>query len=76
MTRAKQPPPLAYPGNPQTDLAADPVVTCPTCGGPWKAAKRVCRKCGQAIGRSERWHTIPAGPGLFGIEHRGPCPHG
>jgi hypothetical protein len=23
-----------------------------------------------------RWRLVPAGPGLFGIEHRGPCPAG
>src|SRR5690606_20341584 len=48
-------------------------TTCPTCGGPWRAAVKVCRKCGKAVGRSERWRMVPAGPGLFAIEHREPC---
>lgn len=73
MTARKQAPPVGYPGDPQRDLVAEHAITCPTCGGPWKAAKRVCRKCGQPIGRNQRWHMIPAGPGLWAIEHRGTC---
>lgn len=64
---------MAYPGEPQRDLVAECGTTCPTCGGPWRAAVKVCRKCGKAVGRSERWRMVPAGPGLFAIEHRDPC---
>lgn len=74
MTRRKQPPPILYPDQPQRDLVAEAPTTCPTCGGPWKAAKRVCRRCGQPIARNEKWQAVPAGPGLFGYQHRGPCP--
>lgn len=73
MNRTKQAPPIPYPGQQQRDLVAEAPTTCPTCGGPWRAAKRVCRKCGQTIGRAQRWRLVPAGPGLFAIEHRQPC---
>jgi hypothetical protein len=64
---------VAYPGEPQRDLVAEAPTTCPTCGGPWRAAVKVCRKCGKPVARSERWRMVPAGPGLFAIEHREPC---
>jgi ribosomal protein L32 len=70
VTRAKQSPPLAYPGAKQRDLVAEDPVSCPTCGRAWKAAKRVCRRCGQPISNSHKWQMIPAGPGLWAIEHR------
>ena len=69
----KQSPPLDYPGEPQRDLVVAAGHTCPTCGGPWKAAKRVCRQCGKPIARSEKWITVPAGPGVFAYQHREPC---
>jgi hypothetical protein len=72
MTR-KQAPPLVYPDAPQRDHVAEHITTCPTCGGPWKAAKRVCRRCGQPIGRNDKWQTVPVGPGTFAYEHREPC---
>lgn len=31
------------------------------------------RKHGPPIGRSEKWHTVPAGPGVFAYEHRRSC---
>jgi predicted amidophosphoribosyltransferase len=69
MTR-KQPPPLVYPGAKQRDMVAESPKNCPTCGREWRAAKRVCRRCGQPISNSHKWVMIPAGPGLWAIEHR------
>ena len=66
---SKRAPPLEYPKG-QVDGLAATGIHCPTCGGPWKAAKRVCRKCGQPIAARHRWQMIPAGPGLWAIEHR------
>ena len=69
MSKSKPAPPLQYPKG-QGDLIAPVVRSCPTCGGPWKGAKRVCRQCGRPIAASHRWHMIPAGPGTWAIEHR------
>lgn len=69
MTKAV--PPLSYPAAQQHDFAAGNALHCPTCGKPWgKVAIKVCRKCGKPIARNERYHLIPAGPGLVAIEHR------
>jgi predicted amidophosphoribosyltransferase len=73
MTRRKQSPPLPYEGEPQRDLVADCGITCPTCGGPFRAAVKVCRKCGKPIGRAEKWRMVPASPGLVALEHTEPC---
>lgn len=74
MTRGgKRAPPLEYPKG-QTDLVARLVPHCPTCGGEWKGAKRVCRRCGQPISGGHKWRLIPAGPGIWAIEHRN-CEH-
>ena len=44
--------------------------SCPTCGRPWdRLALRVCRRCGQVIGSYHKYHMVPAGPGLFALEH-------
>jgi hypothetical protein len=64
-----KPPPLDYPKG-QTDAMVQIAPHCPTCGRPWKAQKRVCRRCGQGISSSHKWQMIPAGPGLWAIEHR------
>jgi hypothetical protein len=67
----KQAPPIRYQNAPQTDALIGAAITCPTCGGPWSnRAKRVCRKCGGVIGSRHKYHLIPAGPGLFALEHR------
>lgn len=74
MRQSKQPPPLDYPNKSQPDLPMPRGPACPTCGAPWKgAAVRVCRLCGQVIRRGERYRVVPAGPGLFGYQHREPC---
>jgi len=70
-----QAPPLNYGQAPQADLALDDRAHCPTCGRPWKGlAVKVCRKCGQPIGRKDRWRMVPASPGLVALEHVGECP--
>lgn len=66
--KGAQAPPIPYPKGQQDALTFVP--HCPTCGRPWTAPKRVCRKCGQPIARHDKWQTIPAGPGLFALEHR------
>jgi len=69
MSTGKAAPPLEYPKG-QKDAIAQLRVCCPTCGGPWKSAKRVCRQCGRPISSRHKWQMIPAGPGLWAIEHR------
>ena len=71
MTKKTAPPPLAYPKAAQADLDAGRADNCPTCGRPWgRIALRVCRLCGQPISNNHKWRMVPAGPGLFAIEHR------
>lgn len=68
---AKQVPPHAYSGAKQRDLAVEVGPNCPTCGRSWdKMAIRVCRLCGEPIARSHKYRMVPAGPGLFALEHR------
>lgn len=67
-------PPIPYAGALQRDLVAEDPRTCPTCGGRWgKRAIRVCRRCGQPIARNEKYRLVPAGPGIFALEHRHSC---
>lgn len=67
----KQVPPLNYPEGSQRDAVAEQRGNCPTCGRSWGGlAIKVCRKCGQALGRNDKYKMVPAGPGLFAIEHR------
>lgn len=68
MSRRKQAPPVNYEKG-QQDLVASTTKHCPTCGGPWKGAVRVCRKCGQVISPNHRWREIPVGPATFTREH-------
>lgn len=68
-------PPVPYPDAPQRDLVAEDPRTCPTCGGRWgRRAVKVCRKCGQPIARDHKHRFVPAGPGLFALEHKN-CEH-
>lgn len=71
MSRQKQAPPLVYSKAQQADLAAQGQGCCPTCGGPWgRLAIKVCRLCGGVIGGGHKYRMVPAGPGLFALEHR------
>jgi hypothetical protein len=71
----RQAPPIRYQNAPQADALIEHGLSCPTCGGPWSnRAKRVCRKCGQVIGSRHKYQLVPAGPGLFALEHRD-CKH-
>lgn len=66
----KQAPPIHYAGAKQADLVVEHAITCPTCGGPWKGrAIKICRCCGRPLGRHDKYRMVPAGPGLFAIEH-------
>lgn len=70
MTKAA--PPLPYSKARQRDLVAQHGGPhCPTCGRPWdRIAIKVCRLCGDVIGRGHRFKMVPAGPGLFALEHK------
>lgn len=60
---------MAYSAARQADLAV-PSIACPTCGRPWhRIAIKVCRLCGQVIGKGHKYQMVPAGPGLFALEH-------
>ena len=66
--RRKQAPPVNYERG-QQDLVAAAAKHCPTCGGPWTGAVRVCRACGQVISPRHRWREIAVGPATFTREH-------
>lgn len=68
MSRRKQAPPLNYEKG-QQDLVAAGGKCCPTCGGPWKGAKRICRNCGQVISPNHHWVEVPVGPATFARQH-------
>lgn len=65
-----QSPPAPYSKARQGDLAVTGLL-CPTCGRPWnRIAIKVCRLCGEVLQPNHRYRMVPAGPGLFALEHR------